>query len=71
MAKEQKRQEDLMLVNEAARNQWASIIINTLLSETENGNMTMPEGYVAAGVSIRRNYDDTGWDINFQIRETT
>lgn len=70
MAREQKKvNEDLVLVNEAARNEWASRVINTLLSESENGNMTMPAGYTTTGISIQRNYDDTGWNINFQIRE--
>ena len=48
---------------------WASRVINTLLTETEKGNLSLPKGYVAHGVSIQRNMDDTGWSINFQIRE--
>jgi len=70
MAREQQKREDLVLVDEAARNQWASRVINTLLLETEKGNMTVPYGYITSGISIQRNHDDTGWNINFQIRET-
>lgn len=67
---EDKKKEDLVLVEEAARNEWASRVINTLLVESNNGNMTMPVGYMTNGISIQRNFEDNGWNINFQIRET-
>lgn len=69
MERNKKNEEALVLVNEAAHNEWASRVINTLLIESNNGNMTMPQGYETAGISIQRNFENTGWNVNFQIRE--
>jgi hypothetical protein len=66
---EEKQKEELLLVSAAARNEWASRVINTLLVESKNGNMTMPVAYKVNGISIQRNFDSTGWNINFQIKE--
>lgn len=71
MAKNTAEKEDLKLqeVYNTAEQEWASRVINTLLVETQNGEMTIPNGFTMKGISINRTYTGDGWSISFHIQE--
>ena len=60
---------DLQMIYDAAEQQWASRVINTLLAEAENGELATPERFKLNGISITRNRTDDGWTIRFHILE--
>lgn len=72
MAKNNTAEKDLQLqeVYETAEQQWASRVINTLLIESQTGQLTLPRDFTLNGISITRNKTDNGWAVGFHILET-
>lgn len=58
---------DLQMVYDTAEQQWASRVINTLLTEAENGDLATPDQFKLHGISMTRNRSDNGWTIGFHI----
>ncbi len=73
MAKNSTAEKNLELqeVYETAEQQWASRVINTLLVESQKGELTLPRYFTLNGISITRNKTDNGWAVGFHILETT
>jgi len=63
------KESDLQIIYDTAEQQWASRVINTLLTEAENGELAIPEKFKMNGISMTRNRTDDGWTIRFHILE--
>lgn len=59
----------LQEVYDRAEQEWASRVINTLLTESQNGALSIPEGFTMHGISITRNKTNDGWAVGFHILE--
>lgn len=66
----EKKELQLQEFYNAAEQEWASRVINTLLTESQNGELSMPEGFTMHGISITRNKTNNGWAIGFHVLET-
>ena len=64
-----RKENDLQMVYDTAEQQWASRVINVLLTEAENGNLATPEQFKMHGISMTRNRSNNGWTIGFHILE--
>ena len=60
---------EFQTVYNTAESNWASKVINTLLTEAQDAGMNIPEDLTLYGVSMRRSQKDDGWDIGFHIRK--
>lgn len=71
MTKETTAKKELQLqeVYTTAEQRWASRVINVLLTEAENGELSIPAGFTMHGISIARNSAGNGWAIGFHILE--
>lgn len=54
-------------VQNTAESNWASHVINTLLTEAERGQFDLPEGFSMHGVSMCRSQKSDGWAVIFHI----
>lgn len=72
MAKESTEKKELQLQEfyNTAEQQWASRVINTLLTEAQNGELSIPEGFTMHGISMTKTRSGNGWTIGFHVLET-
>jgi len=65
-----RKENDLQVVYDTAEQQWASRVINTLLTEAQNGELVIPEGFTMHGISMTKTRSGNGWTIGFHVLET-